>query len=261
MKILSKTTILLGALALLLSACGRTKAIGATVAATTSTTSHTLTNTPTQAVGKVRFQGCPTASGIGANPPTPSNFANSDYSSGLGIPSGLMGKLTVYVMAGGLGVAAPSGWQCKAIENADGGRTINVIGPQSQGVELTVPNGQGPSVSLACPFFATAKVMDPCDLYSSPPVIGETSQRLNPSAELFKDQAYVDGNGQLSGGQYPDEGIVIWVPGDKLGSASSDNQGYAVQTDCAMASSSNGLCRAILNFVTYWYLNPSAAGF
>lgn len=260
MKISSRNRILIGVLALVLSACGETGA-SSTTATTSSTTSHSVISISTQAVGKVRFQGCPTESGIGANPPTPSNFANSDYSSGLGIPSGLMGNLTVYVMAGGLGVAAPSGWQCKAIKNTDGGITINVIGPQSQGVELTVPNGQGPSVSIACPFFATAKVMDPCDLYSSPPVIGETSQRLDPSVELFKNPADVKGNGQLSGRQYLDEGIVIWVPGDKLGSASSGNKGYAVQTDCAMASSSNGICRAILNFVSYWYINPSAAGF
>ncbi len=140
---------------------------------------------------------------------------------------------------------------------------MTVIGPNSQEIALNIPNGQIPSVEAACEFFNTAKAISPCfGTASNSLVVGETTKALNPSVVLVTDPPNVHGNGGLSGSQYFDYGMVIWVPGYDLTSpASTENLGYTVQAGCAMAASKISVCQAVLNFVNYWYTNPSTAGF
>ncbi|MGH7704254.1 MAG: hypothetical protein ACRENY_00150, partial [Candidatus Dormibacteria bacterium] len=80
-------------------------------------------------------------------------------------------------------------------------------GPKGEGVELYVPNGQGPSATVACPFFASAAAYGTCN--PGGPAIGETVQTLSQEEVEYRDPPDVLGNGELSGGRYADEGVVI----------------------------------------------------
>lgn len=185
----------------------------------------------------------------------------------LPLPASFNLQLTLYVAANATGggasnlaVSAPSGWKCVAGYGADGAASITVTGPGSQSVYLSIPNGQGPSTALGCLFFPEAQATNYCEQIgqSSPPsIIGETVQQLSSSEVLYKDPAGVKGNGALSGGNYLDEGVVIWIPSSKLGAfGSGDPGGYAVQADCALSSSESGLCEMILNYTNQTYDDP-----
>lgn len=254
MQISAKVQVLVGVFALTLSSCGTNVTKGlASVPVKTTTTLVASTS-------KVRLQGCPTETAVPPERATPSDFTNSQYMDYSGLPSDFNRQLTIYVMADGLsgglntGLAAPSGWSCKAGVGADGNRGITVTGPTSQSVELFIPNGGAQSAYMGSPFFPAAQAFSAIPSSPSPAVIGETIQQMSPSEVLYQDPAGVKGNGQLSGGKYADKGVVIWVP-------ERNGQSWAVQADCALPSSESGLCRAILNFVSYWYTNPSSTGF
>jgi hypothetical protein len=160
------------------------------------------------------------------------------------------------------GIIGPKGWTCKGVVGADGGVRMTISGPKAQAIELSIPNGQGPSVMIGCPYFASAQAISPCRDLTISPVIGESVKSLSSTEVLVTDPPLVQGNAQLSGGKYADESLVIWIPGyDLSGNAANGKVGYAVQADCAMPASDQNLCRAVLNFVSYWYVDPSLAGF
>ena len=181
-------------------------------------------------------------------------FAKSPYAFGGGIPSGLMGSVSVYTMTPygktSFGMIAPKGWKCQGVYGADGGVGMTVRGGNSMAVELSVPNGAGPSISQAAPFFSSARAME---TWLHPlTVIGETSTRLSSTEVQYTDPPLVKGNGQLSGGHYSDMGLVIWIPGVDMQPPTS-NGGYSMQVDCAMPASDQDICRAVLNFAIDWY--------
>lgn len=184
--------------------------------------------------------------------------------------------MAVYTMPGGktftpgrsvglLGVLAPKGWTCKTAIGANGSEGMAIFGPQNAEVEFSLPNGQGQSVTLACPYFTSAQAISPCAGSSTDPaadVIGETVKHLTSSEVEVIDPPAVLGAGPLSGGDYTDESVVVWIPGSKLsGQAGQGKLGYAMRVDCALPQSEAGTCTAILNFASYWYASPSLAGF
>ncbi len=204
--------------------------------------------------------------GIPSNAPsTTEAFSNTFFSGGGGVPSAMASDMAVYTMPGGmgtLGMVAPKGWTCKAIVGADGSEGMTISGPNGAAVELSIGNGQGPTVSMACPYFQSAQSMPECGGEPDVPVIGETVNQLSQTEVEVIDPPGVQGAGPLSGGNYTDESVEMWIPGSELaGPAGQGDQGYALRTDCAMASSEAATCRAILNFTSYWYASPSLAGF
>ena len=173
-------------------------------------------------------------------------------------------SLAIYTMQGNqgtIGMAAPKERSCKGGVGADGSVGMTISGPGGESVELSIPNGQGPSVFLACPYFSSAQSIGGC-FGSDAPVIGETVNQLSQAEVYVVDPAGVQGAGPLSGGIYSDESVVIWIPGSELtGSLGQYNRGYSVRADCVMPQSNATTCRAILNFVSAWYVNPALAGF
>lgn len=187
--------------------------------------------------------------------PTVSSSAYQDN----GFPVGEIGSLSLYVSAAaqqdgsavGMAVIAPSSWDgCLGTYGADGSSSL-VVTPgtgndNSEGVELSIGNRAGPSYASACPFFTSAVAGSPvsCGVPG-----GESVQQVSSTEVTYTDQAGIQGDGLLSDGPNPDFGMMIWIPGPNP---------WQVQADCEMPAADVATCTTILNYIAYWYLQPSS---
>jgi hypothetical protein len=211
------------------------------------------TPTPTPSIA---LEECQTNYGAGSPSSVTPNISSSQYQDN-GFPVGDVGSLDLFVSAGpqqnasqvGMAVIAPSSWGgCLGTYGADGTGSL-VVPPgtgsdNSEGVELSIGNGGGPSYYAACPFFASAAAGSPVSCNASS---GEDAQEVSSTEVTYTDDAGIQGNGLLSGGPNPDFGMMIWVPGSSP---------WQVQADCEMPSIDFATCTTILNYVAYWFGQP-----
>lgn len=250
-----KTLAILGAvvMGLLLSACGAGPA--------SPKVAPTPPSSPTSPLSQLPMVGCTTTYGVQPGGPSkPTLSPSSSYGAG-GFPSSLASDLSVYQMGSdissngnlGLAVLGLSGLQCSAIDGGDGGQTITATakGNPLEGVEMAEGNGEGPSISEACPFFGQ-ELQSSGECFGGP-ILGEQITRLSSTVVKFVDPAGIKGNGALSGGTYPDDGISVWIPSP----TGSSTFGYGVQVDCSLPAAEHNICTAVLNYASYWYGNPA----
>ena len=234
------------------------------ISSTTSLPSATSNSAPwspsqIQAIQCIVQYGAPPSSTPASSP---SNWLSTNP---ITMPTAYVGKVSLYEMstaAGTLALIAPSGWSCTALSAADGGRLMTVSGPNSQREILSVPNGQGPSVAQACPFFPSAAAISKCYTANSSWFANATTTKV--SSEIV--HLNVPANTTLplggSASPYPTNISEIWLPGGALnGSAATSNQGYAVEFDASLTPENSNMADAIESQIDDWYSNPSTAGF
>jgi hypothetical protein len=167
-------------------------------------------------------------------------------------------------------VAAPIGWNCRAIDAADGNVSIMVTPPGTsptepsqpfirdtrQGIEALVASpGTGSVPDLLCA--AMPDVIDPT--WSGRPCphrpAAEQIIRDNPVAAEFFDPAGVVGDGAPSGGSYRAIGRVINLP-----APGSTSEGAASVT-CTVPDADALMCDAIIvSFAPYGTYYPIPGG-
>jgi hypothetical protein len=144
-------------------------------------------------------------------------------------------------------VTGPRGWRCSALYGADGTGGVRVYPPGagSRGNEGIVAGETsacyGCTIGQACALFPAALRAYRSQYPGGCPVRrprGETAIRLGPTVVAFEDPAGVKGEGALSGGPYPANGVMTYVPGGDSGSY--------VET-CTLPESFHSICTAILN--------------
>ncbi len=213
---------------------------------------------------------CPT--GYGSSPPPTANLASAITET---IPEALVGKVAIYVDAGGvMKLLGPSNWSCVGGYGADGVGGIWLYPPGAsapsvieamQACESDVPgcnlwasNYQafiGHETS-ACLFCALSQA---CELFSAaananniaypqapcpPKPAGETSTVLGATEVEFVDPPGVKGNGVPSGGDYLATGVMTYVPHSPAGSW---------METCTVPAALEVVCNASLNLFALSY--------
>jgi hypothetical protein len=221
---------------------------------TTTTSPATTTTTQVQAGGTtfaaLPFDPCQTSgftSGA-AGTPMPSTV-------GMTIPTRFNGQLAVYGDTEGImQVVAPAGWECKASVGADGSTYVDVVPPggvepsgpfvAQQGEAVTADETSacvGCAIDQACPLFASAVAANLSEY-------GQSCQATKPSAEavwdysstveFFEDPPGVAGDGVPSGGTYPANGLMTFIP--------TSHNGSWTET-CTLPQAQHAACTVILN--------------
>ena len=186
---------------------------------------------------------CPTTFGVSFGKPAAFPALTT-----LAITTPLARSLAAYTDTQGLmTVVGPRGWRCSASYGADG----------SGGVTVT-PRGSHPSeqegivggetsacyscrVGQACPLFPDAAralraaYRQPCPSHRP---ARESVDRLSSTVVAFEDPPYVKGDGALSGGPYPANGVMTYIPGN--------DDGSWIET-CTLPDNVHSTCTAILN--------------
>jgi len=261
-------TVGLGALALLLAACGGTTGSGTTTtrpdpAVTTTATAPaaTVTSTTTTAAAAPTVSAplaqvvCPTTYGVQptGTPRLPSTVATS-------VPSGLVSRIAVYTDAQGeMQILAPTGWACAATIGADGSSVLAAF-PEGQPDPTTsssprdtgeqVVGGQAGACSSCnyaqtTPVFTAAATRCAIDHAGEPstcpgPHPGESTTTIGDGIVGFLDPPGVKGSGAGSGGVYPANGVVTYHP------ESTGSQPSYLET-CTLPDTMHSLCTTALD--------------
>lgn len=250
-------------LGLVLSACG-----ASTSATSTSKGAHTNPTAPTH-VGTTN-QSSPGAivacnDVYGATPSSSTTLpplTNTVFSPGGTLSRTLPATMAYYVMSGTYGMEAPRGWTCTGTFGADGGMNMKIVGPGSDQIQLTIPNGQGPSVTMACLYFVSAQAVPPCAGSNAFPSTNETINHVSNSEVLIEVPKRGTSTLAITSYPLPVQSVILWKPQNALSGPSAKNDlGYAVEADCALPSSQALACHAALNFVASWYADPAHANF
>jgi ABC-type lipoprotein export system ATPase subunit len=195
---------------------------------------------------------CPTTWGITPGP-APKTLPSSIT---LSLPPSLVGEVTDYsdqmkIMQ----VIGPKDWQCAASYGADGGGGLQVYSPNEEAPSgsafsnqsAEAVEGHETSVGLlnrleqACPLFPSAAVALESEYQlscSETKPAEEQSTQLSSTVVEFEDPPGVVGDGDPSGGPYPANGVMIYIPG-------SDNGSWT--ETCTLPASEHSLCTLSLN--------------
>ena len=174
----------------------------------------------------------------------------------LSLPPSLVGEVTDYsdqmkIMQ----VIGPKDWQCAASYGADGGGGLQVYSPNEEAPSgsafsnqsAEAVEGHETSVGLlnrleqACPLFPSAAVALESEYQlscSETKPAEEQSTQLSSTVVEFEDPPGVVGDGDPSGGPYPANGVMIYIPG-------SDNGSWT--ETCTLPASEHSLCTLSLN--------------
>ncbi len=158
----------------------------------------------------------------------------------------------------GFALPGPPGGSCSAVVYADGGVSLTIT-VSGGALALSVPNRQGPSAGLACPYFASAAAVEPCQTSTSSSV---SVQVVSPSTvELVIPPRTTAPRTSLAGGGNEDLALVTWVPGSDLGPASSGNLGFAAIAECALPQSESSTCNQVLSLAQQAFGQPTVFGY
>jgi hypothetical protein len=192
---------------------------------------------------------CPTSFAV-SPPPKPIAFPSATT---LTVASALSGSLAAYTDTQGyLTIIAPRGWRCSAAYGADGSGGIRVWprGSAAEGINARETSAcYGCTTGQACALFPAAAqayraaYRSPCP---APRPLNESVYRLSATVVAFEDPPYVRGEGALSGGQFPANGVMTYVPGN--------GDGSFVET-CTLPENVHTTCTAILNDFVARYRN------
>ena len=172
------------------------------------------------------------------------------------------GNLAVYSDAAGrlMLVGPTSGWTCAGGFGADGSGTMALLPvgtlpppntstnwhlPAASTIQAITATETGGSTvngaSLACPLFTAAQATTQQNLGQgcAPGPAQEHVQRISASEAAFQDPPGVAGVGIPSGGQYPANGVMLYLP--KATEAST------YLATCTLPASQQDLCTAVLN--------------
>jgi hypothetical protein len=170
--------------------------------------------------------------------------------------------MAFYVMSATYAMEAPKGWTCTGTFGADGGVNLKIVGPGTDQIQLTIPNGQGPSVAMACLYFVSAQAVPPCAGSNAFPSTDETINHVSNSEVLIEVPAHGTSTLAITGYPLPVQSVILWKLSNALSGPNAKSiLGYAVEGDCALPSSQALACHAALNFVSSWYGNPAHANF
>jgi hypothetical protein len=191
-----------------------------------------------------------------ANPPAPKRLAFPSLTR-LTVVTGLARSLAAYTDTQGyMTVVAPRQWRCSASYGADGSGGVSVY-PQASisasGGEAVVGSETsacfGCTVGQACVFFPAAARAYSSTFGSACPhhrPRREAVTHLSATVVAFKDPPYVKGDGVPSGGQFPANGVMTYVP--------RSNDGSYLET-CTFPENVHSTCAAILNDFVARYRN------
>ena len=144
-------------------------------------------------------------------------------------------------------VVGPRGWKCSASYGADGSGDVRVFPPSAatpkqEGIVGSETSAcYGCTTGQACALFpAAAKAYQSayqgaCPSHRPP---RETTYRLSATVVAFEDPPYVKGEGALSGGPFPANGVMTYAPGN--------NNGSYLET-CTLPDNVHTTCTAVLN--------------
>jgi hypothetical protein len=186
---------------------------------------------------------CPTSFGT-----PPLKRAAFPSSTTLAVSTALAGSLSAYTDTQGyMTVIAPRRWRCSASYGADGSGGVRVL---PKGASVSKKEGIAASETSACFGCTTAQACAlfpaaatayrsaynlPCPARRPP---RESAYRLSKTVVAFEDPPYVKGEGAFSGGPFPANGVMTYVPGNYDGSY--------IET-CTLPDSVHTTCTAILN--------------
>ncbi len=239
---------------------------GSNSTTTTSTHAEASTTSPTSQSALVSatlpLVTCPTTYGFTQTsqpPPLPTSMV-------VNVPSKLASQLAVYADQGdGMKLVAPTGWSCLASYGADGGGGVDVY-PSGEGdpnsslsagssAEAVVGSQTSACLSCregqACPLFAAAAADYQNDYQMGCPTSRPQNESVVPlSANVvsFMDPPGVAGTGRPSGGAYPANGVMTYLPRTN---PNSDNGSY-LET-CTLPASEQSVCTVILDRYVDWY--------
>ena len=175
----------------------------------------------------------------------------------LSISTPLASSLAAYTDTQGLmTVIGPRGWKCSASYGADGSGGVTVF-PRGSSATSPVEGivaGEtsacyGCTTGQACALFPTAEeafqaaYRYACPAHRPP---RESIYRLSKTVVAFEDPSYVKGEGALSGGQFPANGVMTYLSGS--------NDGSWVET-CTLPDNVHSTCTAVLNDFVAKYQN------
>jgi len=160
----------------------------------------------------------------------------------------LAGSLAAYTdRQGYLTVVGPRGWNCAASYGADGSGGVSVFPRGASATSIEAIAGSETSVCYgcttgrACVFFPAAAKAYPVAYQSACPARKprrESTDRLSATVIAFEDPPFVKGEGIPSGGQFPANGVMTYLPGSYDGSY--------LET-CTLPDNIHSTCTAILN--------------
>ncbi len=140
----------------------------------------------------------------------------------------LSGSLAAYTdRQGYMTIVGPRGWKCSAQYGADGSGGVRVFppGPATSAKEGVVGGETsacyGCTTGQACALFPAAErafrsgYQEPCPAHRP---AREAVTALGPTVVAFEDPPYVKGEGAMSGGAFPANGVMTYVPGSDYGS-------------------------------------------
>jgi Domain of unknown function (DUF4850) len=171
------------------------------------------------------------------------------------VPRALAGHLSVYTDNQGImALVGPKGWTCTAAYGADGSGGVGVQPPGAKSSSPPAITGSetsacaGCTLDQACVLFTNAQ-QTLRTLYDNEPCparrpAAETVVSVASGIKAFDDPPGVKGDGQLSGGQDPANGVMTYHPSAQAGSW--------LET-CTLPSNEKDLCTAILNAFISWY--------
>ena len=171
----------------------------------------------------------------------------------LSISTPLAASLAAYTDGEGLmAVAAPRGWRCSAAIGADGSGQVRVV-PPKPAREVVVGSETsacyGCTTGQACALFPAAARAYQAAYHSACPARRpprEAVYYLSKTLVAFEDPPYVKGEAALSGGPYPANAVMTYIPGNEDGS---------YLESCTLPEAAHSTCTAILNDFVDKYRN------
>ncbi len=215
--------------------------VGAVLASATVAPSQASRSS--SAVGsRVPLVVCPTSFGLA--PGKPAALPAATF---LAVVTPLSGSLAAYTdRQGYMTVAGPRGWRCSASYGADGSGGVRVFPGGRASLQEGIVGAEtsacfGCTSAQACALFPLAArayrsaYPGPCPARRP---ARETISRLSPTVVAFEDPAHVQGEGALSGGPFPANGVMTYAPGNE--------SGRWLET-CTLPADAHSTCTAVLN--------------
>jgi len=224
-----------------------------TVAASTTSTTTSSTTVNGSVLAALPLVVCPTTFGV-EPPPAPASLPSTVTTS---VPSNLASQLAVFSDdQGAMKLVGPKTWQCMGVIGADGAGGVEVyptgttapawgrafsqqLGEAIVGYETSACLSC--RLSQACPLFPNAAAAMLSSYQQPCPNVRPAQEqiyRLSSTVVAFEDPPGVTGDGDPSGGGYPANGVMTYVP--------ESNNGSWVET-CTLAATSHALCTVSLN--------------
>jgi hypothetical protein len=168
------------------------------------------------------------------------------------LPAALAGKLRAYADGVDFMVLAPEGWTCRSTYGDDGSGALTVVPPPKEhlsGEEVDMHQTDacaGCAMGQACPLFSSAPTAYKAKFGPCPIAKPAREKIVKKSLHIiyFEDPPGVKGDGDSSGGPYPDNGVMTYYGGSQIAS---------LLTDCTLPNNEHQMCAVILDqFVSWW---------